>query len=527
MMSISLKKLGCTSVIKSICRCPRGQMTQDFPRLKHNSASQSTHLYQPNALLKMQQCHKIQTFRSSSSYLQSAFILQRRYLRQNSISKGRQSSVFIPSVCCSGRARGPQLKPSSLLFPVSAVCAFSNGNSSRLTYKTTSFSTSLSQRQSFQVKPSLLISQTSPLSTSVCYSNTKEFTNVRMCPPWRVLFFGSDTFSLVALKALNENMLQTESESKVVESLEVVCPAARTPVKRYSEEIGLTVHEWPVKVDREKFDVGVLVSFGKLIPGRIINAFPHGIINIHPSLLPRWRGAAPISHTILNGDTHAGVSIMELRPKHFDIGPILLQETLSVPERCSSSQLADLLAVLGVKLMLAALCDLPTLERLEIEQSSSGVTYAPKITPGMDLVDWENSTVCDIDRQYRGIIAIMPLRSKYDGEQVKLYDMIPINAIPDDVIDERVQRLYKVTSSTMVPPGRTLFLKHQQCVLIKCKDGWVGFQRMRMNKKMTAQAFFNKLLTLPGSEHKYFESQTNTLQTDTDSDIPTATRVQN
>ncbi|XP_033725111.1 methionyl-tRNA formyltransferase, mitochondrial-like [Pecten maximus] len=320
-------------------------------------------------------------------------------------------------------------------------------------------------------------------------------------------------------------MVKTEPEFKVVDSLEVVCPVAVTPVKNYSKEVGLNIHEWPVKIDKGTFDVGVLSSFGKMIPARIINAFPYGIINIHPSLLPRWRGAAPIPHTILSGDTNAGVTIMELRAKHFDTGPILLQKSIPVPEGSTSFQLYDLLAVQGVKLMLAALCDLPTLGRLEMEQPSSGITYAPKITAGMEFVDWENSTVCDIDRQYRAIHEIMPLRSKYRGQNVKLYDMSPIKAIPDEVIEPLVQRLYNVSSSSMIRPGRTYFLKHQHCLLIKCKDGWVGFHRIGMKKVLSAQSFYSGFLSQPGSVHNCFESQPNTLKTSTTQDIQNAVRV--
>ncbi|XP_060071351.1 methionyl-tRNA formyltransferase, mitochondrial-like [Ylistrum balloti] len=518
-MSISLTNM---TIVRSLYQCLRGQELKQISPIflcrRLNCVSLSNHPYQPNALTKVQHCNYNQTFKSYSNNLQQISVLQRHNLTWKVSS--RQSSVLTLSKQCCGRRS--QLKRSSFLFSLSAVRTCANVKLSRLSHKMTLFPTCLTLRQSFQLRPPWWILQTSSFSTSVCCANIKEFSNVRMQPPWRVLFFGSDRFSLPALKALHENMLQTESEFKVVENLEVVCTASMTPVKKYSKEMGLCIHEWPIKVEKGMFDVSVLSSFGKMIPGRVINAFPYGIINIHPSLLPRWRGATPIPHTILSGDTLTGITLMKLRAKHFDTGPVLLQKSLPVPEGSTTLQLCDLLAVHGVKLMLAALCDLPSLERQEIEQPSDGITYAPKISKGMEVVDWENSTMCEIDRQYRAIHELMPLTSSYSGYRVKLYDMVPVNTIPDEVIEPLVRRLYNVSSSAAIPPGRTYHLKQQHCILIKCKDGWVGFHRLFVNTMLTAAAFYNGYLSRPGSVNNYFESHSSTLKIDTDNSVPTA-----
>ncbi len=100
--------------------------------------------------------------------------------------------------------------------------------------------------------------------------------------------------------------------------LEVCCTRMKSlvsDVQAYSEQEGLTTHWWPPKESSlSSFDLGVVASFGHLLPKRVIAAFPRGILNVHASLLPRWRGASPVAHSIMSGDERTGVSIMEIRP---------------------------------------------------------------------------------------------------------------------------------------------------------------------------------------------------------------------
>jgi len=86
--------------------------------------------------------------------------------------------------------------------------------------------------------------------------------------------------------------------------------------KKVADHRGLNVHIWPIeaKLAAELFDVGVVASFGHMLPKRLIQAFPNGILNVHASLLPRWRGASPVTHAIMAGDSNTGVSIMEIAP---------------------------------------------------------------------------------------------------------------------------------------------------------------------------------------------------------------------
>lgn len=131
----------------------------------------------------------------------------------------------------------------------------------------------------------------------------------------KVLFFGTDNFSLPSLKKLHQNNL----DLTVVTSFK--SPA--NCVRSYAEAQKLSIYRWPISVEQcADFELGVVVSFGHMIPLHIINALPRGIINVHASLLPRWRGAAPIMYAIMEGDTKTGISIMKIEPHQFDIGPV-------------------------------------------------------------------------------------------------------------------------------------------------------------------------------------------------------------
>jgi len=94
-------------------------------------------------------------------------------------------------------------------------------------------------------------------------------------------------------------------------------------VRTYAEKEKLPLQKWPIDPSVcPQFDLGVVVSFGHLIPASIINGFPYGMINVHASLLPKWRGAAPIIYAIMKGDASTGVSIMKIEPHRFDIGDV-------------------------------------------------------------------------------------------------------------------------------------------------------------------------------------------------------------
>uniref|UniRef100_A0A8C9N7R5 Mitochondrial methionyl-tRNA formyltransferase n=1 Tax=Serinus canaria TaxID=9135 RepID=A0A8C9N7R5_SERCA len=150
------------------------------------------------------------------------------------------------------------------------------------------------------------------------------------------------------------------SEDSLVSRLEVVTLPSRLPrdlpVRSCARELQLPVHEWPHTGPAGQFDVGVVASFGRLLSEELILQFPYGVLNVHPSCLPRWRGPAPIVHTVLHGDKVTGVTIMEIRPKRFDVGPIIKQEEVAVPPHCTAQELEGMLAKIGANMVKSSNC---------------------------------------------------------------------------------------------------------------------------------------------------------------------------
>ncbi|XP_014390931.1 PREDICTED: methionyl-tRNA formyltransferase, mitochondrial isoform X1 [Myotis brandtii] len=195
-------------------------------------------------------------------------------------------------------------------------------------------------------------------------------------------------------------------EEELIEKLEVVTVPSPSPkglpVKQYAVQSQLPVYEWP-DVGSGEYDVGVVASFGRLLSEALILKFPYGILNVHPSCLPRWRGPAPIIHTVLHGDTITGVTIMQIRPKRFDVGPILKQETIPVPPKSTAKELEVVLSRLGANMLISVLKNLPESLNNGRQQPTEGVTHAPKISARTSCIKWEEQTSEEIFRLHRAI----------------------------------------------------------------------------------------------------------------------------
>lgn len=295
-------------------------------------------------------------------------------------------------------------------------------------------------------------------------------------PPWRILFFGTDYFALESLKSLTAARGSNES---IVESLEVVALSNNVPVKKFADQNQLPVHIWPLGDLQADFDVGVVVSFGCLLKERLIRQFPYGILNVHPSLLPRWRGPAPLFHTILHGDAITGVTIMQIRPSRFDVGPILHQEIYPVPTDCTSDQLASTLATKGGHLLIDTLKTLPERLANKVEQSQTGATSAPRVSRSMSWVSWEDQTCEQIDRLFRAFGSRSPLRTIWMGKTVQLLDFVGKCHI-------------SLSGHGRQPiPGSITYLKMSNTLAVCCKDGWVGFKAVVLKKRLSAADFYN------------------------------------
>lgn len=156
----------------------------------------------------------------------------------------------------------------------------------------------------------------------------------------RLLFFGSDKFSVVSLRALISHV---KEPSKLTVVTKPECP-----VFRCASEHTLTPIIWPYKVPSNQFDLGIVVSFGHLMPTPCIENCTQGMVNVHPSLLPRWRGPAPLVHTLLNHDRRTGVSLITVAKERFDTGLIIEQRELTEnPQNMEYSELHHISANVG------------------------------------------------------------------------------------------------------------------------------------------------------------------------------------
>jgi methionyl-tRNA formyltransferase len=225
----------------------------------------------------------------------------------------------------------------------------------------------------------------------------------------RVVFMGTPEFSLPALRSLIANTevcaVYTQPDKPVGRGLQL----QPSPVKKLALEHSIPVFT-PVKVSvpdevarlvAYQADFIVVVAYGQILKLPVIEACKYGCINIHSSLLPRWRGAAPIHRAFLAGDEVSGVTTMMIAPK-LDAGDMLLQESTPITAEDTVSSLHDRLAELGGKLILPTLHGLRdgTLKR-EV-QDELKVTYAKKLTKEESHLDWSQSAV-QVDLQVRGL----------------------------------------------------------------------------------------------------------------------------
>lgn len=224
-----------------------------------------------------------------------------------------------------------------------------------------------------------------------------------------LIFFGTETFSLSALISLVENgfnvvAVVTKPDSRKGRSKELI-PSS---VKQYALAHDLPVIQLSNSADIEKeleqYDAfaGVLSSFGKIIPSSTLAMFEGGIVNVHPSLLPKYRGASPIEQAILSGDSETGVSLMKLVDK-MDAGPVYAQQTVALEGKETSPDLYKSLAEVGSNLLVDSLPTILSGELVPTEQIESQVSFAPMITKQDGVIDW-NQPANNIEREIRAYL---------------------------------------------------------------------------------------------------------------------------
>jgi methionyl-tRNA formyltransferase len=305
----------------------------------------------------------------------------------------------------------------------------------------------------------------------------------RTTRPLRLAFMGSPAFSVPALHALH-----AAGHEIAAVYAQPPRPAGRgqretpCPVHQAALDLGLPIRT-PAKVRRntaehEAFavlglDAAVVVAYGLILPKPMLDAPRRGCLNIHASLLPRWRGAAPIHAAVLAGDAETGITIMRM-DEGLDTGPMLLREATPIGPRDTTPDVHDRLSAMGARLILRALEEDPP----AIAQPEQGATYAPKLGKEDGRLDWTQPAEA-LDRRIRAMSPWPGAFTALNGEPLRVLSAEP-------------------ASGRQAPPGTVL----DDTLLVACGEG-TALQLIRIQKPgraaMDSAAFLRGTRVAPGT----------------------------
>lgn len=310
---------------------------------------------------------------------------------------------------------------------------------------------------------------------------------------FKILFFGTDIFSFRTLKPI--------IESRCFENFEIVTKP-QCDVETFAEENNLNYHYWKPNFSDNfnsnvKPNIGLVSSFGNLIDVNTIRLFKYGLFNLHPSLLPKYRGSTPIQHAILNGDSETGLTIFQIPPiEKFDVGDIIVQRKVNIKEKEYAQQLSVRLASIGSEMFIELLKNYDKCMLNKRAQGSEGRSYAKKIKPERGLLNFKTESFVDIERKVRAFTGWIDLYFLWKDKRVYVYDMIFIDLGKVDSVYE------ELFSST--PTLGSIFFSRNNAICIKCRDNkWLAFRKVRMENKpiLSALDFSNGYLS------KYIHSE--------------------
>ena len=229
--------------------------------------------------------------------------------------------------------------------------------------------------------------------------------------PFKILFMGTPEFSIPILKSIfetNNKILEvyTQPPKKKNRGQKII----NSPIHEYSKKLGISIRNPSVFDDEEinhieklKPDLVIVVAYGKILPKKLLNLENILFVNVHASLLPKWRGAAPIQRAIMNMDHETGISIMKIVPE-LDAGPVLIQSKIKIKKQTNYKELSCKMSELGAKLILDTFKIIKNKKVNFIEQNDSEATYATKIEKNESRINWND----DADKVIAKINAFYP-----------------------------------------------------------------------------------------------------------------------
>lgn len=308
----------------------------------------------------------------------------------------------------------------------------------------------------------------------------------------RVAFAGTPEFALTALEGVVGSRhtvvgVLTQPDRPKGRGRQL----AASPVKLAALERGIPVSQ-PVTLKNEagradlaswQPDVLVVVAYGLILPRAALELPRLGCVNIHASLLPRWRGAAPIQRAILAGDAESGVSIMRM-DAGLDTGPVFLERRVAISPQDTGGSLHDRLAALGASAVVEVLDQLAEDRAISTPQPADGVTYAAKIDKAEALIDWTRPAI-DIERKVRAFNPFPVAETRLDGEQLRIYAAHALDA--DAAHDSR-----------QLEAGRVVALR-PDAIIVACGSGLLALTELqRPGKKPVAARDLMNTLNLAG-----------------------------
>jgi methionyl-tRNA formyltransferase len=300
----------------------------------------------------------------------------------------------------------------------------------------------------------------------------------------RLAFAGTPEFAVPTLRAL-----AASHHTIVGVFTQPDRPAGRgralraSPVKSLARTLQLQVAE-PARLRAEPdwaplaqwgCDALIVVAYGLLLPPPVLALPRLGCINIHASLLPRWRGAAPIQRAILAGDAQTGVSIMQL-DAGLDTGPVFAERSVPITDTMNAAQLQDTLATLGAQALLETLDALEASRLTAQPQAASGASYAPKIDKAEARIDWLRDAT-GIARQVRAFNPWPVAETRWQQQQLRIWEA-----------HDGSQASGPARPDT--PPGTVIGLEHGQ-LLVQCGRGVLAITRLQLagRRALTAGEF--------------------------------------
>ena len=312
----------------------------------------------------------------------------------------------------------------------------------------------------------------------------------------RIAFAGTPEFALPALAALR-------SHHEVVGVLtQPDRPSGRgrrltaSPVKVAAVADGLPLAQPPTlrsEAARSQLaswrpDVLVVAAYGLLLPPEVLALPPLGCLNIHASLLPRWRGAAPVERAILAGDPYTGITIMQM-DAGLDTGPVLLQRRIEITREHTGGSLRTDLSVLGAATLLEALSGRAEGALIALPQPNEGATYAPRIRKAEARIDFHGDAL-EIERQVRAFNPEPIAETRLDGEQLRIYAARALETSGDST--------WPQSDDKSVDPGVIVSVQDDY-MLVQCGRGRLAVTEVqRPGRRPIGVRDFSHSLVLPG-----------------------------